>query len=158
MSPISLRRTQGVRVTTLDPKDASRRLQPSSSRGQERLPKESHVLSLEENHVGSLPRVPLLLPHLVEEQGANRGGTLLREEGLRARVLVKVVHAVDRPRDQDLGAEERGPVALDQAGRTGQADTGLNPSPGPDRAPILRGVDRDHHRDLQKATFLTKKL
>ena len=108
--------------------------------------------------MGSLLRVPLLLPHLVEEQGANRGGILLREEGLRARVLVKVVHAVDRPRDQDLGAEERGQVVRDQADRTDQTDTGLNQSPGPDRAPILRGADRDHRRDPQQATFLTKKL
>ena len=102
--------------------------------------------------------MPLLLPHLVGEQGASRGGTLLREEGLRAKVLVKVDHAVDRPRDQDLGADERDPVARDQAGQTDQAGTELSPSPGPGRAPILQGADRGHHRDLQQATFLTKKL
>ena len=108
--------------------------------------------------MGSLLRVPLLLQLLVEEQGASRGGTLLREGGLRAKVLVKVDHAVDRSQDQDLEVEERGPVARDQAGRTDRAGTGLSPSLGPGRAPTLRGADRGHHRDLQQATFLTKKL
>ena len=158
MFPTSPRRTQGVRVTTLDPRDANRRRLLSSSRGQGRLLKESRVLSLEENHVGSLLRVLLLLLHLVEEQGASRGGTLLREEGPKAKVLVRVDHAVDQLQDQDLEAAGRGPVARGQAGLTDQMDTGLSLGPGLDQAPILQGAGRGHHRDLQQATFLTKKL
>ena len=154
---ISLERTQGVRVASLDPiSDNPRPLLPIDRKSPTKGQGPSRVLSHVANVVSLPPALPLLrLPG--EDPGANRGGIPLLEAGLEAKALVKVevkvVLEVDQPPGLDqevvaLGLVDRGP--------TGPVDhKGDDPNPGP--IPNLHEVGPDHLQGRQRAMSWTKK-
>ena len=156
MYPTSPEGTRGVRVATLDPKDVSRQLLPSSVKSLARLPGESLAHNLEVS-VGSRLHVHQLL--LLQEgvPGVSPGGILLLGVDQKARVLVKVHLEVDPLLDQDRGAAGHDQVVLDLADPIGHKDKGLSRGLDPDQAPISREAGRDHRRDRLLVMFSIRK-
>lgn len=154
---ISLERTQGVRVASLDPiSDNPRPLLPIDRKSPTKGQGPSRVLSHVANVVSLPPALPLLrLPG--EDPGANRGGIPLLEADQEAKALVKVKVKVVLEVDQPPGLDQEVTVLdLVGQGQTGLVDhKGDDPIPGPILS--LHEVGLGHHQGRQQAMSWTKR-